>query len=196
MVFVLTSDDHNIIRNEELPEERASQTLSAVLNTLLSTTLQVNGHPMNGREIFETALRALDSGEGSLEISEYLQTLSELNFKTEEGVDDEFLDNLERVDAKLLPENSECPICTSKFADNEYPLLVKLPCRVQNNSKKEHIFDLDCIAPWLKLHSTCPLCRFDVKKVAETRRLRLEEEVRLAREELDPEEEEDWDLYG
>lgn len=180
--------------------ERTSQTFSTVLNTLLNSSLLVNGTSMNGREIFETALRQLDSGEGSPMILEYLMALSEHDFKTLEGVDDDFLDKLERVDVSSLPELAECPICTSKYSDNEYPLIVKLPCRVQNDSKKEHIFDLDCIAPWLKLHSTCPLCRFDVKNVAQTRKKRLEEVTRLVREELnegeEEEEEENWELYG
>ncbi|WPK26485.1 hypothetical protein PUMCH_003839 [Australozyma saopauloensis] len=156
---------------------------------------------MSGRELFELALEMLDAGEGSLTISEFLLALSEVNFKTQEGVDDEFLDNLERVDVASLPELAECPICTNKFSENEYPLLVKLPCRVQNGSKKEHIYDMDCIAPWLKLHSTCPMCRFNVKDVALTRKKRLDEETRLAREALGDEddadeEEEGWDLYG
>lgn len=182
-----------------MAEERAGQTLSTVIQTLLDTTLQVNGTAMNGREIFETALRMLDSGEGSSLILEYLQTLADISFKNHKGVDDEFLDSLDRVDVKTIAPNSECPICTNKFADHEYPLLVKLPCGVLNGSKKEHIFDLECIEPWLKMHSTCPLCRFDVLSASAARKKKLEEEIRLAREKEDEEEEieeENWELYG
>lgn len=39
---------------------------------------------------------------------------------------------------------------------DEYPLVVRLPCN------KNHLFDLECIAPWLKLHATCPLDRKDL----------------------------------
>lgn len=39
------------------------------------------------------------------------------------------------------------------FGIDEYPLVVCLPCH------KDHWFDLECIAPWLKLHATCPLDR-------------------------------------
>lgn len=41
-------------------------------------------------------------------------------------------------------------------ADREtdsHPLVVRLPCH------KDHIFDLECIQPWIKLNATCPLDR-------------------------------------
>ena len=44
---------------------------------------------------------------------------------------------------------------------DEYPLVVRLPCN------KNHMFDLECIAPWLKLHATCPLDRKDLVKEKE-----------------------------
>jgi hypothetical protein len=37
-------------------------------------------------------------------------------------------------------------------------LVVVLPCHPQ------HRFDLECIRPWLKLNSTCPLDRKDLLK--------------------------------
>jgi hypothetical protein len=53
--------------------------------------------------------------------------------------------------------------------EDKYPLVVRLPCH------KTHLFDLECIQPWLKLHSTlvdnkmnranecsCPLDRKDL----------------------------------
>lgn len=36
--------------------------------------------------------------------------------------------------------------------------MVQLPCH------KDHQFDLDCIRPWLKLNSTCPLDRKELLK--------------------------------
>lgn len=26
-----------------------------------------------------------------------------------------------------------------------------------------HFFDRECLVPWLQLHNTCPLCRFEVE---------------------------------
>ena len=44
---------------------------------------------------------------------------------------------------------------TDAEALDEYPLVVRLPCH------KDHIFDLDCIGPWLKMNPTCPMDRKD-----------------------------------
>ncbi|KAF2642627.1 hypothetical protein P280DRAFT_395665 [Massarina eburnea CBS 473.64] len=74
------------------------------------------------------------------------------------GVPDSFLDELERVPNKSLKPTDTCPICVNPFLEDEYPLVVQLPCH------KDHYFDLDCIRPWLKLNSTCPLDRKELLK--------------------------------
>lgn len=78
-----------------------------------------------------------------------------------QGVTQEFLDRLDRVSKKSLKPDDACPICTSKFLDDKYPLVVNLPCNIK------HRFDLECVGPWLKLHATCPLCRTDFLKKKE-----------------------------
>ncbi|KAI5807376.1 hypothetical protein DFH27DRAFT_599149 [Peziza echinospora] len=42
--------------------------------------------------------------------------------------------------------------------EDPYPLVVRLPCH------PNHLFDLECIQPWLKLHTTCPLDRMQLVK--------------------------------
>jgi len=74
------------------------------------------------------------------------------------GVPDTFLDELERVPKKALKETDTCPICVNPFLEDKYPLVVQLPCHT------DHRFDLDCIGPWLKLNSTCPLDRKELLK--------------------------------
>jgi hypothetical protein len=74
------------------------------------------------------------------------------------GCPDSFLDELERVDKKSLREKDTCPICVNPFLEDKYPLVVQLPCH------PGHRFDLDCIRPWLKLNSTCPLDRKELLK--------------------------------
>lgn len=73
--------------------------------------------------------------------------------KEVEGVPDSFLAELDRVPKKSLKKDDSCPICSNTFLDDPHPLVVRLPCH------KDHIFDLDCITPWLKLNPTCPMDR-------------------------------------
>ncbi len=81
------------------------------------------------------------------------------------GVSQGFLDTLDRVDKKKLGDES-CPICGEKFKDDEYPLVVELPCH------PGHWFDLECVAPWLSLKGTCPL---DRKEVATKKEIVIED---------------------
>lgn len=201
-------DDHNINTtttpsNNDNRHGRQHQTLSTIIDSFLTQDTQ--GTSDNSREAFTNALRIMNTEEGltlALELMNSLEN-SDLNFNDnkEKGVSQDFLDSLERVSINDLPnkDTADCPICTNKFIEDKYPLLVKLPCSVQQINGKEakgHIFDLECIGPWLKVNSTCPLCRFDVLEVNKKRKEKLEEELRKAKEEDDEEEEEDWDDYG
>ncbi|EGS19653.1 ring finger-like protein [Thermochaetoides thermophila DSM 1495] len=84
-----------------------------------------------------------------------------------EGVSQEFLDGLDRVSKGELKRDAErgekdvCPICAEKFVDDEYPLVVELPC------KGRHRFDLECVGPWLRAKGTCPMCREGMRKKKE-----------------------------
>ena len=49
-------------------------------------------------------------------------------------------------------------------AADPYPLVIRLPCH------ESHLYDLECISPWLKLQSTCPLDRVDLLARREERR--------------------------
>lgn len=62
---------------------------------------------------------------------------------------------------KQLKEDQCCPICSNPFLEDKYPLVVRLPCH------KDHIFDMECIRPWLKLNTTCPMDRKDLQKKKE-----------------------------
>jgi hypothetical protein len=73
------------------------------------------------------------------------------------GVSQEFLDTLDRVERRKLGHEA-CPICVEEFKDDPYPLVVELPCH------KGHWFDLECVAPWLRLKGTCPLDRKEVQR--------------------------------
>ncbi|KUJ23005.1 uncharacterized protein LY89DRAFT_693315 [Mollisia scopiformis] len=74
------------------------------------------------------------------------------------GVPQSYLDELERVPKKSLKKTDKCPICADAFLDDPYPLVVVLPCH------STHMFDLECVGPWLRLNGTCPLDRKELMK--------------------------------
>lgn len=90
---------------------------------------------------------------------------------------------LDRVPRTSLKETQTCPICNNPFLEDEYPLVVRLPCH------STHLFDLECIRPWLRLRGTCPLDRTDFAK--------QEREKAEARRKKPVEDDEEWDgMYG
>lgn len=113
-----------------------------------------------------------------------------------QGVSEEFIADLTRVPKKTLQRTPDaaCPICNEPFLDDKYPLVVRLPCH------KDHLFDLECVRPWLRLKGTCPLDRRDFGKEQREREERRRKELEKARakERVEEEEgEEEWDgLYG
>lgn len=106
------------------------------------------------------------------------------------------MDLLQRVKVADLADDADCAICTNRFRDDEYPLLVRLPCDALTGKTKGHVFDLECIGPWLRVNPTCPLCRFDVLSADKKRQERLQQELKEAAAEDDEDEEDDWDMYG
>jgi hypothetical protein len=92
---------------------------------------------------------------------EYIQSHIDSPPEKVDGVPQSYLDALDRVPKKQLKKADTCPICGEAFLDDEYPLVVELPCH------KTHRFDLDCVGPWLRLNGTCPLDRKDLMKKKE-----------------------------
>lgn len=77
-----------------------------------------------------------------------------------EGVTQDDLDALERVPKRSIKPADVCAICADRHLEDEFPLVVRLPC------DERHRFDLECVAPWLLSKGTCPLCREAVRKKA------------------------------
>ncbi len=81
--------------------------------------------------------------------------------ETIQGVPQLYLDTLDRVPRKKLKADESCPICAEKYLDDQYCLVVELPCH------HSHRFDLECVGPWLLSKGNCPLCRKDLTKKKE-----------------------------
>ncbi|KAK6507904.1 hypothetical protein TWF481_006325 [Arthrobotrys musiformis] len=157
-------DDHNLpaastsLKTSRRPRPDLSNFFSS-----LSISPSTTDHPVAETEssAFTTLANAWQQ---SLEGSEVLESLIEQLLQEAQGgsavsgVSQQFLDGLERIPKKELGEADICPICNTAFVLDEYPLVVRLPCH------KSHAFDLECISPWLKLHTTCPLDRIDLTK--------------------------------
>ena len=135
--------------------------------------------------------RDMDTEGGDL-LESMIETLmgqAERPPKEVEGVDEDYIANLERVNINKVKKDTDCPICGNAFADDTHPLLVRLPCHTN------HIFDLECIRPWLRLRGTCPLDRIDLAKKERERKAQHLADIR--KNAAPEDEEEEWDgLYG
>ncbi|WOL06605.1 E3 ubiquitin-protein ligase [Canna indica] len=58
----------------------------------------------------------------------------------------------------LLREDAECCICLTSYEDGVE--LHALPCN--------HHFHSSCIVKWLRMHATCPLCKYNILKGSDT----------------------------
>jgi hypothetical protein len=75
---------------------------------------------------------------------------------------------MENTYVNLLEENTElfdlfgeegfCTICQMNLADGE---------RIRGINKCQHLYHAECLEPWLRNHSTCPICRVDVFPLTE-----------------------------
>ncbi|OAP61985.1 hypothetical protein AYL99_04188 [Fonsecaea erecta] len=142
-------------------------------------------------EAFEVMRRVNDHADSNLleSMIQNLMDTAERPPREVKGVDEEYIAALERVNIKKVSKDADCPICGNAFVEDPHPLLVRLPCH------QSHIFDLECIRPWLLVNGTCPLDRIDLaQRERDRKKKRLEDIKKNAAPE---DEEEEWDgLYG
>ncbi|SPO29384.1 uncharacterized protein UTRI_04888_B [Ustilago trichophora] len=90
---------------------------------------------------------------------------------------EDVIDKLERFtlnDKQRIEKakNQDCPTCKDEFLpssdsneekqdeeEEQQQDLISMPCG--------HIFHVDCLVPWLRLHGTCPVCRISIAKPSE-----------------------------
>ncbi|PYH45095.1 uncharacterized protein BP01DRAFT_357023 [Aspergillus saccharolyticus JOP 1030-1] len=147
------------------------------------------GIPSFGPEDSTTPGSDADGGNGNGHelLTEMIQSLlqsAERPPKEVEGVSEEFCDVLDRVPKAALNSSQVCPICNNPFLEDQYPLVVRLPCH------PTHLFDLECVRPWLRLRGTCPLDRTDFAK-------QEREKAEARKKPVVDDDEEEWDgMYG
>eukprot|EP01114_Cavostelium_apophysatum_P008325 TRINITY_DN2072_c1_g2_i1.p1 TRINITY_DN2072_c1_g2~~TRINITY_DN2072_c1_g2_i1.p1 ORF type:complete len:436 (-),score=104.64 TRINITY_DN2072_c1_g2_i1:129-1436(-) len=56
------------------------------------------------------------------------------------------------ITKELKEANGRCSICCEDFIEGNQA--VQFPCR--------HLFDKDCVMPWLNDHCSCPVCRYEL----------------------------------
>ncbi|KAI9357114.1 hypothetical protein BD770DRAFT_389089 [Pilaira anomala] len=79
---------------------------------------------------------------------------SQSNAKGPPPASKRFIDTLPIVKTNMLDSEESCIICKDNLKFSE-STVTRMPCG--------HYFDRDCIVPWLELHHTCPMCRFEVE---------------------------------
>ncbi|XP_024990207.1 E3 ubiquitin-protein ligase RING1-like isoform X2 [Cynara cardunculus var. scolymus] len=62
------------------------------------------------------------------------------------------LPSIKITDDLLESDYSDCAVCKDSFELHEEAK--QLPCK--------HVYHQDCIIPWLELHNSCPVCRFEL----------------------------------
>ena len=81
------------------------------------------------------------------------------------------LENYPIVPKNRIPLNKECYICLQAFTKNKIPLNKECYICLQNFTRNknvrqlpcEHIFCEECLKPWLKKNSICPICKYELK---------------------------------
>ncbi|KAJ1961530.1 hypothetical protein GGI12_003198 [Dipsacomyces acuminosporus] len=102
-----------------------------------------------------------DNDEGGSEHQQFLESLimqlvEEANTSVSgpPPASKEFIRTLPVIGIRGLIHKEGCTICNEEFALDGEGGVTRLPCK--------HYFHRDCIKPWLELHNTCPMCRFEV----------------------------------
>ncbi|KAK7314752.1 hypothetical protein VNO77_33280 [Canavalia gladiata] len=64
----------------------------------------------------------------------------------------EGLPDISVTEELLATDSAQCAVCKDTFGLGE--IAKQMPCK--------HIYHADCILPWLELHNSCPVCRYEL----------------------------------
>ena len=118
--------------------------ITRIVDQLMQTDAGIRGNPPASIAAIaglEEVIIAAEDGEQSVDSAE--------NAKLQGGSSD--IPSLESYSPRRAFYR-DCPVCQEKYEPGERCKL--LPC--------QHAFHPNCILPWLKVHNTCPVCRFEL----------------------------------
>lgn len=75
---------------------------------------------------------------------------------------------------QLLAKSPKCVICCEEFQVGQN--VIKMPC--------EHVFERECVEPWLKTNNTCPVCRYELPVEDEEYEKERREKMKQSRGEI------------
>ena len=134
-----------------LPLNGQNRSISNLLDNSILSLLSSNDSPLsvflsrhtNGDAAFENFLNILMQNDPNRYGSPPASS-SEVQQLKKEKIDEANLDKYKCI---------ECSVCKEKYEiDNS---TITMPCT--------HVFHTDCLMPWLDLHNSCPVCRYELK---------------------------------
>ncbi|OZJ03114.1 hypothetical protein BZG36_03373 [Bifiguratus adelaidae] len=91
-------------------------------------------------------------------ISQLLEE-SQASAKGPPPASDRFIKALPNIPPTAIASEEQCIICKDDLHTST--CITKMPCG--------HLYDKECLVPWLKLHNTCPMCRLSVESEEQVR---------------------------
>lgn len=101
--------------------------------------------------------RSITLVEGSLDVESLLREIPSIAKEGPLPASKSSIDALPRV--QISEPGLECAICLSEYEVNAEEEVKEMPCR--------HKFHSGCIDKWLRIHGSCPVCRFSMEEEEE-----------------------------
>ena len=137
--------------NRNFAEIFGSPLNSGITNNPILNLLLTNSNPLgNFFSRYQPGDRQYEN------LLNYIMTNDPNHYGTPPASEDK-VNNLKREEVTENQMNKykdkECTVCKDNYKVNE--TVVYMPCN--------HNFHNDCLIPWLKIHNSCPVCRYQIK---------------------------------
>ncbi|CEG64556.1 hypothetical protein RMATCC62417_01505 [Rhizopus microsporus] len=156
--------------------QKKRTTVDVDLDSFMNPSTSRQDVDLNAEQLLQTAnlfnhFRQQMQAQGNVDQEQFLDNLvtqlleeSQQQIKGPPPASNRFIQMLPEV--KDLKDDDTCIICKEGLLKHGSKV-TKMPCG--------HLFDKECIIPWLELHNTCPLCRYKVETEQEAKEEEEEE---------------------